>query len=137
MPFAMTNQGGMMMSTGPIDICLTQAGPVVVPVPYPNLSQMTMTNSGTLSTKVKFAGAKAATQKTETNMSNGDEAGTNGAPVNGRNMGKCGFLKGSMKVKVEGNPAVRMGDMTKHNGQPNNAVGTATVPSQFVVNVNG
>lgn len=137
MPFAMTNQSGTLMSTGPTDTCLTPSGPAVVPVPYPNISQMTTASSGTLSSKVKFAGSKAATQKTETGSSNGDEAGTNGAVANGKNMGKCGFLKGSAKVKIEGNPSVRMGDSTKHNGQPNNTVGTALAPSQTIVTVNG
>lgn len=137
MPFAMTNQSGTLMSTGPTDICLTQTGPVVSPIPYPNIAQMTTVSSGTLSSKVKFAGSKAATKKTETSSSNGDEAGANGAPVNGGNMGKCGFLMGSMKVKVEGSPAVRQGDSTKHNGQPNNTVGTAIAPSQTVVMING
>lgn len=137
MPFAMTNQGGMLNSTGPTDVCKTQAGPAVVPVPYPNLAQMTMADSGTLAKKVKIAGAKAAILKTKTKMSNGDEAGALGGVISGKNMGECGFLKGSLKVKIEGNPSVRQGDTTKHNGQPNNTVGTATMAGQFKVNVGG
>ncbi len=133
----MTNQSGALMSTGPTDTCLTPSPSGPVPMPYPNIAQMTMASSGTLASKVKISGAKAATQKSETNASNGDEAGTNGAVANGSNMGKCGFLKGSAKVKIEGNPGVRMGDQTKHNGQPNNTVGTAIAPSQTKVSVNG
>lgn len=137
MPFAMTNQSGTLMSSGPTDVCNTPSPTGPVPMPYPNTAQMTMADSGTLSAKVKIAGAKAATKKTATSMSSGDEAGVSGGVSNGSNMDKCGFLKGSMKVKIEGNPSVRMGDSTKHNGQPNNTVGTAIAPSQTKVNVNG
>lgn len=137
MPFAMTNQSGMLMSTGPTDVCKTPAPPAPpVPMPYPNMSQMTMANTGTMAKKVSISGSKAATQKTETNMSSGDEPGVAGGVVSNKNMGKCGFLMGSMKVKIEGNPAVRMGDTTKHNNMPNNCVGTAVQPSQQKVQIN-
>lgn len=138
MPFAMTNQSGTLMSTGPTDVCITPAAPSPIPTPYPNIAMMNQADSGTLSSKVKIAGSKAATVKTEVKRTSGDEAGVNGGTISGKNMGPAGFSKGSSKVKIEGNPAVRMGDPTKHNGLPNfNTVGIATAPSQSKVDIGG
>lgn len=137
MTFALTNAGGSLMSSGPTDICKTPApsgGPV--PVPYPNVAQMTTADSGTLSKKVKIAGSKAATIKTETKTSSGDEPGSSGGVKSGKNKGACGFLKGSAAVQIEGNAAVRLGDQTKHNNLPNNnTVGTVLAPSQTKVSI--
>ncbi len=41
----------------------------------------------------------------------------------------------SLKVKLEGNPAVRLGDPTKQN--EGNAVGSVLAPSQAVVMIMG
>lgn len=136
MPFALTNQSGTLMTSGPVDTCKTPSPSGPVPMPYPNTSMMTMADSGKLSQKVSIAGSKAATVKTTTQSSNGDEPGTVGGVVSNKNMGPCAFLNGSMKVKIEGNAAVRLGDPTKHNGQPNNTVGSAIAPSQTKVDVN-
>lgn len=137
MTFALTNAGGTLMSTGPTDVCKTPAPPgSPVPIPYPNVAQMTMADTAKLCKKVKIAGAKAATVKTQTKTSNGDEPGTAGGVVSNKNMGPCGFLKGSMAVKMEGSPAVRLGDQTKHNGHPNNnTMGAAIAPSQTKVRI--
>ncbi len=137
MPFALTNQKGNLMSTGPTDICKTPTPTGPVPMPYPNTAMMSSADSGTLSSKVKIAGSKAATLKTVVKQSSGDEPGTAGGVISGKNRGECGFLKGSMKVKIEGKPSVRMGDATKHNGVPQNTVGTALSPSQNKVDVGG
>ncbi len=137
MPFALTNQKGNLMSTGPTDVCKTPSPTGTIPVPYPNMAMMTAADSGTLSKKVSIAGSKAATVKTVVKQSNGDEAGTGGGVISGKNMGECGFLKGSFKVKIEGNPGVRLGDMTKHNGKPPNTTGSAISPSQTKVDVGG
>lgn len=135
MPFAMTNQSGTLMATGPTDICKT---PGVGPFPYPNVSMMTSADTNKLSTKVKIAGAKAATIKTSTKISSGNEAGVGGGAISGKNVAPVGFSKGSLKVKIQGNPAVRLGDPTKHNGLPNfNTPGAAIAPSQVKVNVGG
>ncbi|MEM6994518.1 MAG: DUF4150 domain-containing protein, partial [Myxococcota bacterium] len=53
--------------------------------------------------------------------SSGDEAGTAGGLVSGRNMGPCEFLCYSFDVIFEGNNVCRLGDMLLHNGR--NAVG--------------
>lgn len=139
MPFALTNQGGTLMSSGPTDSCKTPSPSGTVPMPYPNVAQMTTANSGKLAQKVSIAGSKAATAKSETQTSNGDEGGTaGGGVVSSKIMGPCGFLKGSMTVKIEGNPAVRLGDPTKHNGLPNNnTVGSALAPGQTKVDIGG
>ena len=46
-------------------------------------------------------------------------------------IGPTEFILGSMVVKLEGNPAVKLGDPTKQND--GNAVGAVLVPSQAVV----
>ena len=136
MPFALTNQGGMLSSTGPTDVCKTPSPTGTVPMPYPNMAKMTAAASGKLSKKVSFAGSKAAMLKTETDSSNGDEAGTGGGVISSKNRGPAGFVAGSTKVMIEGSPSVRQNDPTKHNGKPPNTAGTATVPSQTKVMVN-
>jgi len=40
-----------------------------------------------------------------------------------------------MKVKLEGNPAVKLGDATKHNA--GNGVGAVLAPSQAIVMIMG
>lgn len=138
MPFAMTNQSGTLVASGPTDVCKTPTPAGTIPLPYPNIAMMTASDSGTLSAKVKISGSKAAHVKTKTKDSSGDEPGTAGGLASGKNRGPAGFLKGSMKVKVEGKSAVRLGDQTFHNGSPNNnTIGAAAAPSQNKVDIGG
>lgn len=115
------------------DVCKTPAPPAPpVPIPYPNtamLNQATKTSK-----KVKIMKKEAATTKTEIPKSMGDEAGVAGGVVSGRNMDKVKFMKGSMKVKVEGAPLIYLTSMTGHNGANANApTGVQVAPSQTKV----
>ena len=126
--FAVTKQAGQCMAMP--DVCNTPippAGPV--PLPYPNIAMPMMGNPAT--TKVMISGMPALTKSSKITMSNGNQAGVNGGVVSGKIMGPAEFIMGSMKVKLEGNPAVRMGDTTKQND--GNAVGAVLVPSQVKV----
>ncbi|MBN9359573.1 DUF4150 domain-containing protein [Herbaspirillum huttiense F1] len=126
--FAVTKQAGQCMAMP--DVCNTPippAGPV--PIPYPNIAMPMMGNPAT--TKVMISGMPALTKSSKITMSNGNQAGVNGGVVSGKIMGPAEFIMGSMKVKLEGNPAVRMGDTTKQND--GNAVGAVLVPSQVKV----
>jgi hypothetical protein len=114
------------------DVCKTPAVPSPVPVPYPNFGMLNQATKE--STKVKFAGKPALTIKFEIASSQGDEAGTVGGVVSGRNMDKVTFKKRSEKVKVEGQPYVHLTSITTHNGtNANNPVGLVIAPSQVKV----
>lgn len=127
--FAVTKQGGQCMAMPDVCNTPTPAGPV--PIPYPNLGMPTMGNPATL--KVMIGGMPALTKASEISMSSGDEPGVSGGVVSGKNMGPVKFMMGSLTVKFEGNPAVRLSDPTQHND--GNTVGLVLAPSQSVVMV--
>ena len=116
------------------DVCKTPTPGGPVPMPYPNMAQLMQASQGTCSQKVKVMNKPVATLKTEIPMSSGDEAGTAGGVVSGRNKGPVKFLKGSMKVSVEGSPPVYHTCMAGQNGSNANAPsGTQISPSQVKV----
>lgn len=126
--FAVTKQAGQCM--GMPDVCKTPAPPAPpVPIPYPNIAMPMMGNPAT--TKVLICGMPALTKASKISISSGDEAGVAGGVVSGKNMGEAEFVMSSLKVKLEGNFSVRLGDTTKHNG--GNAIGAVLAPSQSVV----
>ena len=102
------------------DVCMTPpmtpATPPGVPIPYPNTGMASDTTDG--SSSVKISGQEVMLKnKSYFKKSMGDEAGC--APKKGvitsKNMGKVYFTMWSMDVKIEGENAVRMMDMTTHN----------------------
>ncbi|OWY26793.1 DUF4150 domain-containing protein [Herbaspirillum robiniae] len=126
--FAVTKQNGQCMS--PADVCKTPAPPAPpIPVPYPNIAMPMMGNPAT--TKVMISGMPALNKASKIPMSNGDQAGVAGGLASSKIMGPVEFVMSSMKVKLEGNPAVRLGDTTKQND--GNTVGAVTAPSQSKV----
>jgi hypothetical protein len=96
---------------------------------------LTQASGGTLSSKVKIVGKKAATTKTEISMSSGDEPGTIGGVVSNKFKGPAKFKKGSSKVKVEGSPIVHVTSMIGQNGvsNANHPAGVQVAPSQTKV----
>ena len=128
---ASTKGGGNCLAIP--DVCKTPAPPAgPVPIPYPNTGMLNQAVK--TSTKVKFCGKEALSTKSEIPRSMGDEAGTAGGVVSGRNMDKVTFKKGSSKVKVEGLPVVYLTSMTAHNGSNANApCGAVVAPSQVKV----
>lgn len=114
-----TTLGGTCMAMP--DVCKTP--PWAVPVPYPNIGNLTLANPGTCSTKVRIGGAAAILQSSLLTLSNGDEAGAMGGVLSQTVMGPVQFTTGTMVVKIEGRPAAHQGSMSGHNGMPANAPG--------------
>ncbi|MFH1984878.1 MAG: PAAR-like domain-containing protein [Pseudomonadota bacterium] len=109
------------------DVCQTPSPGGPVPVPYPNTAMPQMGNPAT--TKVMINGMPALTKASKIQPTNGDQGGSaGGGVVSGKMMGPAEFIQGSTKVSLEGNPAVFMGNPTKHND--GNAVGSNLAPSQ-------
>jgi hypothetical protein len=113
------------------DVCNTPAGPVVVPIPYPNIGMLPTGVQGT--TTVLVMNMPALTQGSKLPMSQGDEAGTAGGLVSGMMMGECAFLVASSKVSFQGQKVVLLTAMTGHNGASANAMGALVAPSQAKV----
>ena len=114
------------------DICKTPAPPAPpVPIPYPNMAMPPMGNPATM--KVLICGMPALTKASKITISSGDEAGLAGGVVSGKNMGAAEFILSSLVVQLEGNPAVRLSDLTKHN--EGNTIGMVQAPGQVVVMV--
>lgn len=126
--FAVTKQAGQCMAMP--DVCKTPAPPgPPIPIPYPNIAMPMMGNPATL--KVLIAGMPALTKASKIAISSGDLGGVAGGVVSGKMMGAAEFTMGSMTVRLEGNPAVRLSDPTKQN--EGNAIGSVLAPSQAVV----
>jgi Toxin PAAR-like domain len=130
-----TNGGGNLAVPGPLDACKTPSPGGPVPIPYPNLGQVSGAKGSSVAKKVKFAGKKVCTKKTEISRSSGDEAGTaGGGVVSSKNMGPISYKNGSGKVKVEGEQCVHLTSMTGHNGSNANVpAGVQVAPSQTKV----
>ncbi|TCO70540.1 DUF4150 domain-containing protein [Rhodovulum euryhalinum] len=102
------------------DVCMTPpenpATPPGVPVPYPNFAMAGDTEKGTSTVKIK---GKIVNLKNKSDMSrtSGDEAGcaAKKGVVSSKNMGKSYFNAWSANVKFEGEPVVRMSDLTTNN----------------------
>jgi uncharacterized Zn-binding protein involved in type VI secretion len=120
------------------DVCKTPTPGGPVPLPYPNIAMLTQASSGTLSSKVKIMGKKAATENTEISMSSGDEAGSaGGGVVSNKIKGSAKFKQGSSKVKIEGHGAAYLGAMIGQNDASNSNMpaGHQVSPSQTKVTV--
>jgi hypothetical protein len=120
------------------DVCKTPTPGGPVPLPYPNIAMLTQASGGTLSSKVKIMGKKAATENTEISMSSGDEAGSaGGGVVSNKIKGSAKFKQGSSKVKIEGYGAAYHGAMVGQNDASNSNMpaGHQVSPSQTKVTV--
>lgn len=125
-----TMMGGQCM--GFPDVCKTPAPPAPPPpIPYPNIALPAQAKADTCSQKVKIMNKPALTLKSEIPMSSGDEAGSAGGLVSGKNKGPAKYLKGSAKVMIEGAPAVFLTCMVGQNGTNANVPnGVQVAPSQ-------
>ncbi|MDR1081459.1 MAG: DUF4150 domain-containing protein [Deltaproteobacteria bacterium] len=116
--FALTVKGGTANSLAP-DVCKVPAPPAgPIPTPLVNMFQLNMANPGTISTKVMMDGAFALNAQTKVPISSGDEAGVAGGVVSNVfiQTGTFSPSSASMKVMIEGKPAVAMTAQTFHNG---------------------
>ena len=95
------------------DVCKTQVGPAVVPIPYPNIGMSSDTTAGPKS--VTFDGKMPMVKGSKYSKSTGDEPGTLGGVISGVNRSECEFMLYSFDVMVEGKNLCRMGDPLFHN----------------------
>lgn len=95
------------------DVCKTQIGNAIVPIPYPNIGQSADTDKGAKSVKTdgQMPMVKGAVYK----KSSGDEAGSKKGLISGTNKDQCEFMMYSFDVKFEGKNVCRMGDPLFHN----------------------
>jgi hypothetical protein len=135
MPPASTNGDGQCFAFP--DVCKTPSPAGPVPIPYPNIAMLNQASGGTVSSKVKIMGKKAATEATEITMSSGDEAGSVGGVVSNKIKGSAKFKQGSSKVKIEGKGAAYLGAMVGQNDGSNSNMpaGHQVAPSQTKVTV--
>lgn len=95
------------------DVCLTQIGNAVVPIPYPNLGKAADTSKGPKS--VKTDGEMPMVKQAQYSTSTGDEPGSKKGIISGKINGVCEFMMYSFDVKFEGKNVCRMGDPLFHN----------------------
>ncbi len=95
------------------DVCKTQCGPPVVPIPYPNIGKASDTDKGTK--KVKIDKKMAMVKGAKYSKSTGDEAGSLKGVVSSTTSDECEFMMYSFDVKMEGKNACRLGDPLFHN----------------------
>jgi uncharacterized Zn-binding protein involved in type VI secretion len=98
-----------------IDVCLTQIGPAVVPIPYINIAKSK--DAAKTASTVFINGNPACHKDSIFSKSTGDQPGKKKGIKSGTIKGKAEFVTASPNVFIEGVPAVRQGDMmTSNNG---------------------
>ena len=108
------------------DVCLTPVGPVVTPVPYPNIGMEMMGVPAAYT--ILYGGTPAHNLLTMIPITNGDNAGVLTGVVSHLIMGPARFMTGSFTCLTFGAPTTRMTSMTTQNLI--NAPGLTIVPSQ-------
>lgn len=105
---------GGKLSTFP-DVCKTQVGPAVVPIPYSNTADSQDTSKG--SKTVKVDGNPIMLKDAIFSKSTGDEAGSKKGVASGQTAGEAKFTNYSFNVKVEGrNVCRRLDPMISNKG---------------------
>lgn len=105
------DSGGTVV-TSP-DVCKTQTGIAVAPIPYVNTARSTDTTQG--STTVTMDSNPVMLSGSVFSTSSGDEPGTIGGVSSGVNKGKAKFVTTSNDVIVEGKPLGRRMDLMVSN----------------------
>lgn len=123
--YATTIEAGQCLSA--TDVCKTPTPAGPVPVAYPNVGLAPIASGA--STKVFVRGVPALNKASRMTLSSGDEPGAGGGLISARQMATVTFAQGSTLVRIQGHPAVRLGDATRHN--EGNAAGAVMQPSQF------
>jgi hypothetical protein len=124
---ASTKKGGMAFAMP--DVCKTSVGPSVVPIPYPNIAQL----SGADRTvdKVLIENKEVVVEDSKIPSSSGDEAGTLKGVTSSTTRGEARFKQYSSKVYAKGKKIVHHTATTSHNGSnANMPSGTHTTASQ-------
>lgn len=107
------HKGSGGMSTVFPDVCLTQVGSAVVPIPYPNIGKSADTIEGPKS--VTTDGKMPMVKGAKYSKSSGDEAGSKKGVISGVHKDECEFMMYSFDVKFEGKNVCRLGDPLFHN----------------------
>jgi len=124
--FANTQMSAINM--GIPDVCKTPIGPVITPIPYPNIAP---TSTAIPNVVNQFIMAMPAhNMMTKIPLSNGNQAGVLMGVVSSLIMGPVNHLMGSVKVFVTVMPATKMLSPTGHNGTAPNAPGMTLTPCQ-------
>lgn len=113
------------------DVCLTPVPPVIVPIPYPNISMNP--TAMPFVPNVFYSCGPAQNMIRSVVPSMGDNTGVNLGVASGMEMGPTRNLMGSFTILVGGAPQTKMLDVTGQNGMSPNAVGATLVPSQVRV----
>ena len=115
------------------DVCLTPAGPVPAPIPYPDTS-MTAT-SAPAAYNVLVDCMPVLNQMSEGLVSVGDDAGVELGVVSHMISGETAYMVGCFTIFVDGMPAQRLTSVTGQNcvGVMPNGPGMCISPSQVTV----
>ncbi len=105
------------------DVLNTPAGPSMVPMPYPNIAQLS--SADPTATNVNAGGKAVILENSKISSSSGGEPGTGMGVSSGTQNGECSFTTFSNTVKANGKGIVRQFDTTKQNG--GNAMGQVMV----------
>ncbi len=116
--FSVATKKGGVCNAFP-DVCKTPSPGGPIPIPYPNIAQLTAAKSGTCAKRLKKSNKKVSTKKTILKDSTGDEAGTAKGIISSKTRGEAKFLRASSKVKAQGQGLVLMTANVGQNG--NNA----------------
>lgn len=96
------------------DVCMTQCGPPVVPIPYSNEAKSADLVEGT-TTVTMDGGNSIAIKPSKFSTSTGDEGGDKKGIVSGVIQGEAAFVTASATVKIEGEGVARLSDMMTMN----------------------
>lgn len=102
--------GGILAT---VDVCLTKVGKPVVPIPYPNIAQSA--DADATAATVFINGHPVCTAASVFAASTGDQPGSQGGIKSGITEGPAEFITSSPDVFIEGEAAVRMGDLMISN----------------------
>ncbi|MHB8137721.1 MAG: DUF4150 domain-containing protein [Smithellaceae bacterium] len=105
------DSGGTVV-TSP-DVCKTQVGIAVMPIPYVNTARSSDTSQG--SSTVTMDGNPVMLSTSVFSTSSGDEPGAIGGVASGVNQGKARFITTSNDVIVNGKPVGRRADLMISN----------------------
>ncbi|MGL1932061.1 MAG: DUF4150 domain-containing protein [Desulfotalea sp.] len=129
--FALTQGAGMDM--GFPDVCLTPAGPVPVPIPYPNIAESAVTAPAVYNVLTDCM--PTLNMMSMGLVSEGDEPGVLMGVVSHLESGQTDYLVGCITILAGGAPVQRLTSVTGQNslGVMPNCPGMCIVPSQCTV----
>ena len=125
------NTQSYAMNLGFPDVCKTPIGPVITPIPYPNISETTMAIPNVFNQFITCM--PIHNLMTTVPMSSGNEAGVLLGVVSQLIKGPTLHMLGSFKIFRTIMPATKMLSMSGQNGMALNIPGITLSPSQVKV----